>query len=282
MPGDVNYIRNSVKVLIDAYDGTVQFLAIDETDPILATYRQIFPHLFQARSTIPADLKAHFRYPEDLFKIQAQIYLAYHMSDPEVFYNREDLWHFPVQTYEGNQVVMEPYYVIDISVRAIEDLYDNFDRTATYPKRDLDLDFANHLVNCVREIGKYPFILRISFSQPEVTEKMERVRTSIKNFFDYLNELERQRLRALFRQSCILLGFGIGLLFLSISINTKLAKTGSILAKILTEGVTVIAWVSLWEAIANFILVWQPHYQTMKLHHRIVNAQVTFRHHSNP
>jgi uncharacterized protein len=110
--GDVNYIRNSVKVSIDAYDGTVRFLAIDETDPVLATYRQIFPHLFQARSSIPAELKAHFRYPEDLFKIQAQIYLAYHMSDPEVFYNREDLWHFPVQTYESNQVVMEPYYAV--------------------------------------------------------------------------------------------------------------------------------------------------------------------------
>jgi uncharacterized protein len=110
--GDVNYIRNSVKVAIDAYDGTLQFLAIDETDPILATYRQMFPHLFAARSSIPADLKAHFRYPEDLFKIQSQMYLAYHMSDPEVFYNREDLWQFPVQTYEGNQVVMEPYYAV--------------------------------------------------------------------------------------------------------------------------------------------------------------------------
>jgi hypothetical protein len=110
--GNVNYIRNSVKVLIDAYDGTLQFFAIDETDPVLATYRRIFPNLFEARSTIPPAVKAHFRYPEDLFKIQARMYLAYHMGDPEVFYNREDLWRLPVQTYEGNEVVMEPYYVI--------------------------------------------------------------------------------------------------------------------------------------------------------------------------
>jgi uncharacterized protein len=109
---DVNYIRNSVKVLIDAYDGTVRFFVVDETDPVLSTYRQIFPHLFEAQSAIPADVKAHFRYPEDLFRIQAQMYLAYHMSNPEVFYNREDLWRFPMQTYEGNEVVMEPYYVI--------------------------------------------------------------------------------------------------------------------------------------------------------------------------
>jgi uncharacterized protein len=110
--GDVNYIRNSVKILVDTYNGTMRFFTIDETDPVLATYRRMFPHLFEAKSAIPAEVKAHFRYPEDLFKIQAQMYLAYHMSDPEVFYNREDLWQFPVQTYEGNQVVMEPYYAV--------------------------------------------------------------------------------------------------------------------------------------------------------------------------
>jgi hypothetical protein len=110
--GDINYIRNSVRVLMDAYDGTLQLFVVDETDPVLSTYRQIFPHLFEARSAILTDVKAHFRYPQDLLQIQAQMYLAYHMSNPEVFYNREDLWRFPVQTYEGNEVVMEPHYVI--------------------------------------------------------------------------------------------------------------------------------------------------------------------------
>ena len=180
------------------------------------------------------------------------------------------------------ELTEDKHIVIDISVRAITELYDNFDRTAMYPKRDLDLDFVNHLVNCVREIGKYPFIIRISSSQSELAENMERVRMSIRTFFEYLNELELKRLRALFKQSCILLGFGIGLLFLSISIAANLSQPESILLKILSEGVTVIAWVSLWEAIANFILVWQPHYQTMKLHRRIVNAQVMFREISPP
>jgi hypothetical protein len=175
------------------------------------------------------------------------------------------------------ELTEDKHIIIDISVQAIEDLYDNFDRTATYPKRDLDLDFANHLVNSVKEIGRYPFVIRISSSQAEAPDKMERVRTSISNFFEYLNELELKLLQALFKKSCILLGFGLGLLFLSISIDAKLSKPESIVTKILTEGVTVIAWVSLWEAIANFILVWQPHYQTMQLHRRIINAQVTFR-----
>ncbi|MCX7595359.1 MAG: UPF0182 family protein, partial [Fischerella sp.] len=110
--GNINYIRNSVKVVVDAYDGTMRFFVIDEADPLLKTYRKIFPHLFEPNAAIPAELKAHFRYPLDLFKIQAQMYLSYHMSDPEVFYNREDLWRFPMQVYEGNEQIMQPYYVI--------------------------------------------------------------------------------------------------------------------------------------------------------------------------
>ena len=108
----VNYIRNSVKVAIDAYDGTVKFYVVDEDDPLLATYRRIFPDLFIPRELTPPEIKAHFRYPHDLFELQAQMYLSYHMSDPEVFYNREDLWSFPRQVYEGNEVVIEPYYLM--------------------------------------------------------------------------------------------------------------------------------------------------------------------------
>ena len=109
--GNLNYIRNAVKVVIDAYDGTLQFFVTDPTDPLVQTYAKIFPNLFQSQETIPAELKVHFRYPLDLFKIQAQMYRAYHMSDPEVFYNREDLWEFPEQVYEGNQQLMDPYYL---------------------------------------------------------------------------------------------------------------------------------------------------------------------------
>jgi uncharacterized membrane protein (UPF0182 family) len=110
--GNVNYIRNSVKVVIDAYDGTMQFFVVDEQDPVLATYRRIFPTLFQSKDQIPPAVKAHFRYPLGLFKIQAQMYLSYHMSVPEVFYNQEDLWRFPTEVYEGNKQLMEPYYII--------------------------------------------------------------------------------------------------------------------------------------------------------------------------
>lgn len=110
-PG-TNYVRNSVKVLVDAKDGTMQFLAVDENEPVLATYRKIFPSLFQSVDTVSPQVRNHFRYPLDLFKIQAQMYLAYHMNDPQVFYNREDLWRFATENYEGNQQAIEPYYQI--------------------------------------------------------------------------------------------------------------------------------------------------------------------------
>ena len=93
--GNINYIRNSVKIVIDAYNGTVSFYVADAADPIIATYRRIFPSLFKPFDAMPPDLQKHIRYPEDLFTIQALEYRAYHMDVPEVFYNREDLWQFP-------------------------------------------------------------------------------------------------------------------------------------------------------------------------------------------
>ena len=103
--GDTNYIRNSVKVVIDAYNGTVDFYVADPSDALVATYQRIFPGLFKPFAAMPADLQKHVRYPQDLFHIQAQVYRAYHMDTPEVFYNREDLWQFPRQatSVEGAQ-----------------------------------------------------------------------------------------------------------------------------------------------------------------------------------
>lgn len=107
-----NYVRDAAKVVIDAYDGSLNFYVVDEADPILTTYRKIFPNLFTSAAATPEAVAGHFRYPQDLFAVQAQMYRTYHMADPEVFYNREDLWRFPTQVYEGEQVRMEPYFVI--------------------------------------------------------------------------------------------------------------------------------------------------------------------------
>ena len=88
----INYMRNSVKVVIDAYDGTTTFYVFDAADPIVAAYRRIFPNLFKDAATMPPGLRKHVRYPELLLKLQAEVYGLYHMTDPEAFYNREDLW----------------------------------------------------------------------------------------------------------------------------------------------------------------------------------------------
>jgi uncharacterized membrane protein (UPF0182 family) len=108
----INYIRNSVKVIIDAYDGDVTYYKIDEQDPILATYATVYPELFQPLTAMPADLKKHLRYPTDKFEIQVQTYSRYHMQDIQVFYNQEDLWEPPDEIYGDNRQMMKPYYII--------------------------------------------------------------------------------------------------------------------------------------------------------------------------
>jgi uncharacterized membrane protein (UPF0182 family) len=105
----VNYIRNSVKITVDAYTGKTTFYAFDEKDPVLAAYRAIYPTLFTDASQMPAGVRAHLRYPEDLFKVQADVYKTYHMLDPQVFYNKEDQWAIPG---EGTDAAMDPFYVL--------------------------------------------------------------------------------------------------------------------------------------------------------------------------
>jgi uncharacterized protein len=109
---DLNYIRNSVKVIVDAYNGTVDFYLMDPAEPVAATYQRIFPKLFKPLASMPPDLQKHIRYPEDLFLIQARLYQTYHMEAVDVFYNREDLWQFPREPGSGGIAMMKPYYII--------------------------------------------------------------------------------------------------------------------------------------------------------------------------
>ena len=114
---NVNYVRNSVKAVVDAYNGTVTFYQVDPDDPIIKTYVKIFPNTFRPLSDMPKSLIPHLRYPEDIFALQTAIYSTYHMDDPQIFYNKEDLWEIPsipqegaVQT--GENLVMAPRHMI--------------------------------------------------------------------------------------------------------------------------------------------------------------------------
>jgi uncharacterized membrane protein (UPF0182 family) len=108
----LNFIRNSVKAVVDIYNGSVQLYVMDPQDPVLALYRQAMPGAFKSLADMPADLKKHLRYPEDLFAIQADLYRTYHMTTPQVFYNQEDLWDFPQEKYAGSAIPLEPYYIL--------------------------------------------------------------------------------------------------------------------------------------------------------------------------
>ncbi len=107
-----NYIRNSVKVVIDAYNGNTNFYVFDKGDPIIQTYEKAFPGMFKDSSELPPGLRKHIRYPEDLFKIQSKMFATFHMTDPQVFYNKEDLWTISSEKVGDQKSEIDPYYTI--------------------------------------------------------------------------------------------------------------------------------------------------------------------------
>ena len=110
--GGVNYIRNSVKVVVNAYSGETNFYAIQPDEPILKAYASIFPHLFTPLDEMPSTLRQHIRYPEDLFRLQTQVYLRYHIRDARAFYQKEDQWDIPTEIFGSTEQQVRPYYVI--------------------------------------------------------------------------------------------------------------------------------------------------------------------------
>jgi hypothetical protein len=170
--------------------------------------------------------------------------------------------------------------VLDVSVRSVEHLYSNFDRTAPYVKKDLDQAFVDHLIDSVREIRNHDFVVRISLSQVPDETVMERVRKSIKTFYTYLRELELRAVGVLLRRSSVLFLIGLVLLALAIEVTRLVSSDEGILAGVFAQGLTIAAWVSLWEAIASLFLELHPHRQNIRLYSRIMNAPVMFRHFS--
>jgi uncharacterized membrane protein (UPF0182 family) len=110
--GRTNYIRNSVKIIVDAYDGKVSYYVSDPTDPIIRAFGRIYPGLLNDIAFVPPELKPHLRYPRDIFEAQMNIYLKYHMTDPEIYYQQEDIWEFPVLQRPGEEpLLILPFYM---------------------------------------------------------------------------------------------------------------------------------------------------------------------------
>lgn len=108
----INYIRNSVKAVVDAYDGTVNFYIMDNKDPVIKVWSKIFPHLFKTKEEMPKEILAHLRYPMEMLLAQGTVYAKYHMTDPTVFYNQEDLWVRATAKYYNEVQPVDPYYIM--------------------------------------------------------------------------------------------------------------------------------------------------------------------------
>lgn len=164
--------------------------------------------------------------------------------------------------------------IVDIATSRVEELYNNLDRVAPYSRKDLDGNIANYLLDCAREIGPLPFVIRLNLSHPPSPPMVHWVQNSICSFFLYLADLEKRRVRSMLRTSLILLAVGVSLLVGVVWMNRILPSQRGVFLSALTEGFTVAAWVVMWESLASFLVRWLPRRKEIKLLHRIARAPV--------
>ncbi|MEN8260053.1 MAG: hypothetical protein ABFS02_05610 [Pseudomonadota bacterium] len=160
-------------------------------------------------------------------------------------------------------------------LRSVEALHHDFDGTVHDLKKDQAL--VGYLIDCVRELGKRRFIIRISLSALPDEDHKERVRDSIRTFRDSLAELEFGEIRGMFRRSLLLSVIGLGFPVPAVLANRNLGTFEPVMAEVFAEGLTLVAWVSMWEAIAVLLLEWQPHRRMIRIYRRIMAGPVIFR-----
>jgi hypothetical protein len=167
--------------------------------------------------------------------------------------------------------------IIDITADKVEYLYNDFDKHTPYIRKELDQGLVDYLIDCVKEIGKEEFLIKFRFMEPVDSDLQLRIQDSIHNYFLYLKELEIGEMQQMLRTSLILLLAGIAILTLSIWYNEHFTIQASVINKVFSEGLTVAAWIALWESLATFLLNWAPHQRQIRLLKRIAMATVLFR-----
>jgi hypothetical protein len=167
--------------------------------------------------------------------------------------------------------------LIDVDAERVEDLYNNFDKSAPYVRRDLDQELVDYLIECAREVGPEPFTIRFTLGHPPDDDRASRVRTSVNNFFLYLMDIETKALRRIARRSAVLFLIGVSILFLSVWVNQWLGEDPSVVANVFAEGLIVAAWISLWESLATFMVDWFPHVKDRRLYQRLAAVKPFFR-----
>ena len=171
----------------------------------------------------------------------------------------------------------EGRFLIDVAAEKVEDLYSNFDRSVPFVRRDLDQNLVDYLIDCLKELGHEPFNISFTLTRPPDETRLARIKRSVNNFFLYLAEVERQKIRQMVRRSLVLFSIGIVILFISVWINRWLGPDRSVVANVFAEGLTIAAWVSLWEALATFLIEWFPHIREINLYRRLASVQPIFR-----
>ena len=166
--------------------------------------------------------------------------------------------------------------VIDVAARRVEDLYNDFDKSAPYIRRDLDQDLCEYLVNCAMELKRNPFVVRFTLENPPDDSRQSRICRSINAYFLYLAEAERQKVTQMFRKAAILFCVGLAILFVSVWVNQALGAERSVVGNVFAQGLTVAAWVSLWESLAIVLIEWFPHRRSILLYRRLADAGLIF------
>ena len=167
--------------------------------------------------------------------------------------------------------------IIDVAADRVKDLYNDFDKRAPYMKKDLDQELVDYLIDCALEIGKKPFSIRINLPSVPGSESISRVRESVQRFFEYLEAAEHREMRKILRTSLILLAIGLVLIVMSIWFNRAMASSDSVVANVFSEGLTIAAWVSFWEALATFLIQWPSRRGDIKLYRRLAASTVEFQ-----
>jgi len=166
--------------------------------------------------------------------------------------------------------------IIEINAGKVEDLYDDFDKHAPYVRKELDQDLVDYIVDAVQEISREDFIIQFRLNTKPDESLTSRVIKSVHNYFRYLKQLEKRELAKMSRTSIIFFFIGFVILSLSVWINKKFINDESIFSHIITEGLTVAAWVALWNAIATFFINWAPRRRKIKMYERISQAHIHF------
>lgn len=173
------------------------------------------------------------------------------------------------RTSDGN-------YIIGISAGKVSDLYNDFDKQTPYVRKELDQDLVEYITDSARDLNKEDFVIQFQLLESPEEEMKTRITTSINSYFLYLKTIELKELSRVMRTSMIFFLIGMIILFLSVWANEQLTSETMVVTKVFAEGLTVAAWVSLWEALATFIINWTPYSRKIKLYDRIANAPVQF------